>query len=170
VAEYPTRYVVVTGGEPLLAPEIVELTCRLKQRGAHITIETAATIFKPVAADLISMSPKLANSTPWKREGGKFAQMHEHRRLNPAVIEKFLHAHDYQLKFVVERRKDFAEIGEILAQLKGVDAAQVMIMAQGTTVSELKRREKWIVESCKFFGYRFTPRLHIQLFGNRRGT
>jgi 7-carboxy-7-deazaguanine synthase len=170
VAEYPTRYVVVTGGEPLLAPEIVELTCRLKQRGAHITIETAATIFKPVAADLISMSPKLANSTPWKREGGKFAQMHEHRRLNPAVIEKFLHAHDYQLKFVVERRKDFAEIGEILAQLKGVDAAQVMIMAQGTTVGELKRREKWIVESCKLFGYRFTPRLHIQLFGNRRGT
>jgi 7-carboxy-7-deazaguanine synthase len=170
VAEYPTRYVVVTGGEPLLAPEIEELTCRLKQRGAHITIETAATIFKPVAADLISMSPKLANSTPWKREGGKFAQMHEHRRLNPAVIEKFLHAHDYQLKFVVERRKDFAEIGEILAQLKGVDAAQVMIMAQGTTVGELKRREKWIVESCKLFGYRFTPRLHIQLFGNRRGT
>jgi 7-carboxy-7-deazaguanine synthase len=170
VAEYPTRYVVVTGGEPLLAPEIEELTCRLKQRGAHITIETAATIFKPVAADLISMSPKLANSTPWKREGGKFAQMHEHRRLNPAVIEKFLHAHDYQLKFVVERRKDFAEIGEILAQLQGVDSAQVMIMAQGTTVGELKRREKWIVESCKLFGYRFTPRLHIQLFGNRRGT
>jgi 7-carboxy-7-deazaguanine synthase len=96
--------------------------------------------------------------------------MHEHRRLNPTVIEKFLHAHDYQLKFVVERRKDFAEIGEILAQLQGVDSAQVMIMAQGTSTGELKRREKWIVESCKLFGYRFTPRLHIQLFGNRRAT
>ncbi|MGH7809267.1 MAG: 7-carboxy-7-deazaguanine synthase QueE [Candidatus Binatia bacterium] len=170
VAKYPTRYVVVTGGEPLLAPEIEELTCRLKQRGAHLTIETAATLFKPVAADLISMSPKLANSTPWKREGGKFAPIHERRRLNPAVIQKFLHAHDYQLKFVVERRKDFAEIGEILAPLQGVDAAQVMIMAQGTSTGELKRREKWIVESCKLFGYRFTPRLHIQLFGNRRAT
>jgi 7-carboxy-7-deazaguanine synthase len=45
-----------------------------------------------------------------------------------------------------------------------------MIMAQGTSTGELKRREKWIVESCKLFGYRFTPRLHIQLFGNRRGT
>lgn len=170
VAKYPTRYVVVTGGEPLLAPEIEELTFRLKQRGAHLTIETAATIFKPVAADLISMSPKLANSTPWKREGGKFAPTHERRRLNPTVIQKFLHAHDYQLKFVVERRKDFAEIGEILAQLQGVDATQVVIMAQGTSTGELKRREKWIVESCKLFGYRFTPRLHIQLFGNRRGT
>jgi 7-carboxy-7-deazaguanine synthase len=170
VAKYPTPHVVVTGGEPLLAPEIEELSSRLKQRGAHLTIETAATLFKPVAADLISMSPKLANSTPWKRERGKFAPMHERRRLNPAVIQKFLHAHDYQLKFVVERRKDFAEIGEILAQLQGVDATQVMIMAQGTSTGELKRREKWIVESCKLFGYRFTPRLHIQLFGNRRGT
>jgi 7-carboxy-7-deazaguanine synthase len=170
VAKYPTPHVVVTGGEPLLAPEIEELSSRLKQRGAHLTIETAATLFKPVAADLISMSPKLANSTPWKRERGKFAPMHERRRLNPAVIQKFLHAHDYQLKFVVERRKDFAEIGEILAQLQGVDSAQVMIMAQGTSTGELKRREKWIVESCKLFGYRFTPRLHIQLFGNRRAT
>jgi 7-carboxy-7-deazaguanine synthase len=170
VAKYPTPHVVVTGGEPLLAPEIEELSSRLKQRGAHLTIETAATLFKPVAADLISMSPKLANSTPWKRERGKFAPMHERRRLNPAVIQKFLHAHDYQLKFVVERRKDFAEIGEILAQLQGVDATQVVIMAQGTSTGELKRREKWIVESCKLFGYRFTPRLHIQLFGNRRGT
>jgi 7-carboxy-7-deazaguanine synthase len=96
--------------------------------------------------------------------------MHERRRLNAAVIQKFLHAHDYQLKFVVERRKDVAEIGEILAQLRGVDATRVMIMAQGTTVGELKRREKWIVESCKQLGYSFTPRLHIQLFGNRRGT
>src|SRR3990172_578382 len=57
-AKYPARHVVVTGGEPLLAPEIEELTKRLKQRAYHITIESAATIFKPVACDLMSMSPK----------------------------------------------------------------------------------------------------------------
>src|SRR5262245_49416768 len=169
-AKYPTRHVVITGGEPLLAPEISELAQRLKERGAHITIETAATIFKPLDCDLISLSPKLANSTPWKRAGGKFAALHERRRLNYGVMQKFLDAHDHQLKFVVESRADFIEIGEILSQLKRVEPARVLVMAQGVTRGELNRKAKWIVELCKQHGYSFTPRLHIQLFGNRRGT
>ena len=170
VAKYPSRHVVVTGGEPLLAPELGALTEQLKDAGVHITIETAATLFKPVRCDLISLSPKLANSTPWRRARGKFAALHERRRLNLGVIQKFLDVHDYQLKFVVEQKTDFAEIGEILAQLRNVDPARVLIMAQGTTQRELNRQAKWIVESCKEFGYSYTPRLHIQLFGNRRGT
>lgn len=170
VAKYPNRHVVITGGEPLLAAEIDDLTLQLKQRSTHITIETAATIFKPLAADLISMSPKLANSTPWKRARGKFAAMHERRRLNCDVIQNYLDDYDYQLKFVVERREDFVEIGEMLNQLRNVDPARVMIMAQGTKNRELNRKAKWIVELCKQYGFSYTPRLHIQLFGNRRGT
>ena len=170
VAKYPTRHVVITGGEPLLAREIEELTNQLKQRGAHITIETAATIFKPMVCDLISMSPKLANSTPWKRQRGKFAAMHERRRLNYQVIQQFLDGHDYQLKFVVERREDFAEIRQILEQLRNVDPARVLVMAQGVTTRQLNRRAQWIVELCKQYGFSYTPRLHIELFGNRRRT
>ena len=170
VHKYPARHVVVTGGEPLLAPEIEELAKELKREGAHITIETAATIFKPVACDLISMSPKLAHSTPWKREKGKFAKMHEERRLNFGVLQKFLDAYDYQLKFVVERRQDFTEIRDLLDRLVGVDRARVLVMAQGKTSGEVRRKAKWIVELCKEHGYGFTPRLHIDLFGNRRGT
>ncbi len=170
VAKYPTRHVVITGGEPLLAGEVEGLAEQLKRRGAHITIETAATIFKPVVCDLISLSPKLANSTPWKRARGKFAALHERRRLNLPVIQKFLDARDYQLKFVVDGRKDFAEIGGIIGQLQNVDPARVLIMAQGTTVRELNRKAKWIVESCKRHGFSYTPRLQIQLFGNRRAT
>ncbi len=170
VNRYPTRYVVITGGEPLLAPEIEELTHELKKQVSHITIETAATIFKPVLCDLISLSPKLANSTPWHRAGGQFARMHERRRLNLPVIEKYLASYDYQLKFVVDQKQDFGEIGEILRQLKSVDPTRVMIMAQGTTRGELRRKGKWIVEACKQHGYSYTPRLHIELFGNRRGT
>lgn len=169
-ARYPLRHVVITGGEPLLAPEIAELSRQLKKRGAHVTIETAATVFKRFDCDLISLSPKLANSTPWKKARGKFAAMHERRRLNLPAIQKFLDAHDYQLKFVVEERQDFAEIGGIVSQLNNVDPARVLIMAQGTTGRELGRKAKWIVELCKRYGYSYTPRLHIQLFGNRRGT
>ncbi len=169
-AKYPTRHVVITGGEPLLARDVQALAEQLKQSGAHITIETAATIFKAVDCDLISLSPKLANSTPWKRMQGKFAATHERRRSNIAVVQQFLDAHDYQLKFVVEDRRDFAEIGEILSRLKNVDPARVLIMAQGTTRRAISRKAKWIVELCKQHGYSYTPRLHIQLFGNRRGT
>jgi 7-carboxy-7-deazaguanine synthase len=168
--KYPARHVVITGGEPLLAPEIEELTQELKRNGAHITIETAGTIFKPVACDLMSLSPKLANSTPWKRERGKFAGMHEERRLNLGAIQEFLEGYDYQIKFVVERRRDFAEIRDLLDQLDGVDRARVLVMAQGKTSGELRRKAKWIVPLCKDYGFGFTPRLHIDLFGNRRGT
>jgi len=170
VAQFPTRHVVITGGEPLLAPDIEGLTLRLRQHGAHITIETAATIFKPVAADLISLSPKLANSTPWRRKKGEFAAMHEKRRLNFPVMQQFIDGYDYQLKFVVDRKKDLDEVRAVVGQLQHVDAWKVMLMAQGVDQQELARKAQWIVESCKQYGYSYTPRLHIQLFGNRRAT
>jgi 7-carboxy-7-deazaguanine synthase len=170
IDKYPSRYIVITGGEPLLAADLEELTVELQRVGAHITIETAATIFKPIACDLISMSPKLANSTPWKRAGGKFAAMHEKQRLNYSVVEKFLDGYDYQLKFVVNRRTDFAEIGKLLDRLKNVDVAHVLIMPQGKTRKEIRDKSGWIVELCKKHGYGYSPRLHIELFGNRRGT
>lgn len=168
--KYPARHIVITGGEPLLAPEIEELTRELKRNGAHITIETAATIFKPVACDLMSLSPKLANSTPWKKARGKFAEMHEVRRLNFDVLRKFLAGYDCQLKFVVERRSDFKEIGDLLDKLDAVDRMRVLVMAQGKTSAALRRKAKWIVKLCLKHGYGYTPRLHIDLFGNRRGT
>jgi len=169
VKGYPTPFVVVTGGEPLLSPKINELTQKLKKANYHITIETAATIFKPIACDLLSMSPKLSNSTPWKRARGKFAKMHEEHRLNLPVIEKFMEGHDYQLKFVVEQRRDFSEIRGILKRLKNVDSARVLLMAQGKTKRELSKRAPWIVDLCKKYGFRYAPRLHIELYGNRRG-
>jgi 7-carboxy-7-deazaguanine synthase len=170
VAKYPSRHVVVTGGEPFLATEIEELTAKLKPLGSHITIETAATLFKLVACDLISMSPKLANSTPWKRAKGKFAKMHETARLNFAVMQQFIDGYEYQLKFVVNHQDDFSEIEEILGRLENVDSSRVLIMGQGKTARELRDKTKWIVELCKEYGFGYTPRLHIELFGNRRGT
>jgi len=170
VRKYSARHIVITGGEPLLAAEIQELAAALKRAGAHITIETAATIFKPVACDLVSLSPKLANSTPWKRQEGKFAQMHEKRRLDLDVIQRFIDGYDYQLKFVADQKRDFDEIRAILSRLKNVDSGRVLIMPQGKTTEELRNKARWIVELCKKHGYGFTPRLHIELFGNRRGT
>ncbi len=170
VASYPAHHAVITGGEPLLTPEVVALSAALKKAGLHVTIETAATIFRPVVCDLISLSPKLSHSTPWKRAKGRFAPMHERNRLCIDVIQKFIDAYDYQLKFVVNRSQDFAEIDEILHRLRHPDPSRVLIMSQGKTRAELNKKNEWIVEACKQHGYGFTPRLHIDLFGNRRGT
>ena len=92
------------------------------------------------------------------------------RRLNFPVIQQYLDGYDYQLKFVVDGKPDIDEIRSIIAQLQHVDGARVMLMAEGVKQAELNRKAKWIVESCKEYGFSYTPRLHIQLFGNRRGT
>jgi len=167
---YPVSHVVITGGEPLLSLEVEELSEKLKAAGAHLTIETAATIFKPVSCDLVSMSPKLSNSTPWQRQNGKFANMHEQHRLNFNVIQQFIAGYDYQLKFVVDQERDFAEVRQIVDALKNVDATRVLIMAQARNRRQLHQKSRWIVELCKKFGYRYSPRLHIEFYGNRRGV
>ena len=167
---FPTRHVVVTGGEPLIVPEVEPLCAGLRERGYHITVETAATVFKPVACDLASLSPKLSNSTPYQREGGRWAERHERLRLRPDVIRAFMDHCDYQLKFVVEEPGDVTEVEALLERLPGVDRAKVLLMPQGVTREELDRRARWLVEICKDHGFQFCPRLHIELFGNRRGT
>jgi 7-carboxy-7-deazaguanine synthase len=170
VLAYPTLHAVVTGGEPLLAPEIEALCERLRQAGRHITVETAGVVFKPIACDLVSLSPKLSNSTPHQREGGRFAQQHDRLRLQPAVLRAFMGHCDYQLKFVIDREGDIDEVLALVEQLGAVDPGRVLLMPQGVTHEELARRGPWIAELCKRHGFRFCPRLHIELYGNRRGT
>lgn len=169
VRTYPARHVVVTGGEPLLANEIEELCQDFRAAGYHITVETAATVFKPVACDLASLSPKLASSTPWQREGGKHGQRHDRLRINIEVIRRFMEHCPYQLKFVVDRPEDVSEIQTILERLEGVDRSLVLLMPQGVTAGEVAERGRWIAEICKREGFRFCPRVHIDLYGNERG-
>jgi 7-carboxy-7-deazaguanine synthase len=170
IESYPLGHVVLTGGEPLLSHEIEELSVVLKAAGAHVTIETAATIFKNVSCDLLSMSPKLSNSTPWQKQNGRFAAMHEQHRIDSNVVQQFIDRYDYQLKFVVDREQDFAEVRQIVDTLRNVDTTRVLMMAQATNRRQLHHKSQWIVELCKKFGFGYSPRLHIELYGNRRGV
>ncbi|HMP03730.1 MAG TPA: 7-carboxy-7-deazaguanine synthase QueE [Gemmatales bacterium] len=165
----PTRHVVVTGGEPLLAADVGELCAALRAGGWHITIETAATIAKEVVADLMSLSPKLANSTPWERDT-RWAALHEQRRLNLDAIRFLMGLADYQFKFVIDQPGDTAEVLALLEQLPEVDRAKVLLMPQATTPTELAEKSTWLSAECLRLGLRFGPRLHLQLFGHRRGT
>ena len=173
VAQFNCEHVVLTGGEPMIMPDIVELCDALRAwRGDyHITVETAATVHKPLKLDLASLSPKLSNSTPWDREGGRFAQAHERQRINLPVIQQFIDGSPaFQLKFVVSSERDLAEIGALLAQLRGWEPPDVLLMPEGIDAATLHGRAEWIADVCKRTGFRFCPRLHVELYGNTRGT
>jgi 7-carboxy-7-deazaguanine synthase len=171
VSEFRARHVVLTGGEPLIMPEIEPLCVELRRQGLHLTVETAATVFKRLPIDLASLSPKLANSTPIDRDGGRFAAAHERQRMNYPVIQQFIDSSpEFQLKFVVSRESDLVEIRGVLSHLKGWQPPDVLLMPEGTDAATLDARAGWIGEICKHEGFRYCPRLHVHLYGNQRGT
>ena len=172
VSNHPAKHVVLTGGEPMVARDIRELAAALKKLGHHITIETAATIAPDgIACDLASLSPKLRTSGPDERLPAAWREKHDTLRWQPAVVKAWLTAHGYQLKFVVAQAADVDEIEGMLAQLgMEIPRAKVLLMPEGTTVEALRAKAGWLGELCKVRGYRYAPRLHIELYGNRRGT
>jgi 7-carboxy-7-deazaguanine synthase len=171
VESFGAKHVVLTGGEPMIMPDIGDLSAALRALGLHVTIETAATVFKPIAMDLASLSPKLANSTPWLVYDGKFAAAHERQRVNVPVIQQFIDtAPAFQLKFVVESEAELDEIRALLDRLTGWKPEDVLLMPEGVDAAVLNGRAGWIAEVCKRTGFRFCPRLHVSLYGNQRGT
>lgn len=167
------RHAVVTGGEPMIFEPVGELTRRLREAGLHVTIETAGTVFREVACDLMSISPKLASSTPVGDERdptGAWAARHEARRIDLDALQRLLDAHPVrQLKFVACRPEDLAEIEGLLGRLAGWSAPEVMLMPEGTDVETIRSRS-WVAAACVERGWRYCPRLHIDLFGDTRGT
>jgi 7-carboxy-7-deazaguanine synthase len=165
VKAHPARHAVVTGGEPMIAPEIVPLTERLGALGLHVTVETAGTVFQPVFCDLMSISPKLANSVP----DGRWAAQHDRLRIQHHVLCELMSRYAYQLKFVVERPQDLDEIRGLIERLRAA-RDRVVLMPEGVEAERLRERSLWLAEICKDEGFRFSPRLHVDLWGNRRGV
>jgi len=172
VERYPARHVVLTGGEPMIAKELPELAAALKELGYHLTIETAATVPpEGIACDLASLSPKLLNSAPDARLSQAWRKKHEALRWQPAVVRAWLERYEYQLKFVVAQPGDVEEIETMVAALKReVPRDRVLLMPEGVTLEQVRSRAGWLGELCKARGFRYAHRLHLELFGNRRGT
>lgn len=169
IALFAASHVVLTGGEPMIAAEIVELTRRLRDARLHITVETAGTMYASVVCDLMSISPKLSNSTPQEREGGRWAAQHDRLRYQPQVLKRLIENYPYQLKFVVSSKQDLEEIAAIRQDLDA-PAATVVLMPEGTDRNVLRDRGLWLADICKAEGYRYSPRLHIDLWGDKRGV
>lgn len=172
VDSFPAQHCVLTGGEPMVAKEIHALASALKERGKHITIETAATVLpEGIACDLASLSPKLRNSAPDQRLPDAWRQKHDKLRWNPAVVRQWIDQYRFQLKFVVTSPKDITEIQLLLQDLgRSIPPARILLMPEGTSEEAIRGNAPALVELCKQHGYRYTDRLHVRLFGHTRGT
>ena len=161
------EHVVITGGEPLLVPQLVPFTRAVAELGRCITIETAGTVDVPVTAGLMSISPKLANSTP---DHPVWRERHDRRRHRPEVIRRLTREYDYQLKFVIDKPEDVADVESYLAAFPHITPERVYLMPQARDREPLREKNAWVEPLAASRGWRVSPRLHIELFGNTRGT
>jgi 7-carboxy-7-deazaguanine synthase len=182
VRSLPPRHVVVTGGEPLLFPDAVDLCRVLRHEGWHVTIETAGTVLPddpdqivadPIA-DLMSISPKPASSTPPAETPGGWAPRHEDARRRDDVLRVLIAAGPSQLKFVIDTPADLAEavawLDDLGLKADRVDRRSVCLMPQGRSEEELALTTAWLEPECRRLGFHFAPRHHVRWFGHTRGT
>jgi 7-carboxy-7-deazaguanine synthase len=179
VATHDADHVVLTGGEPMMHEASVELLDRLGERGYHTTVETNGTIYRDAHIDLASISPKLASSTPTADRDptgdGDWAERHEERRIEMDALARLVDEYESQLKFVVTGSEDMAEITDLVEQVRNATATQVadsdvLLMPEGVTREELEETRTVVAKLAMEYGYRYTPRLHVDLWNDAPGT
>jgi 7-carboxy-7-deazaguanine synthase len=163
-------HVVLTGGEPMLLESLVPLAALLRRSGRHITIETAGTVDRPVACDLMSISPKLSNSDPPGDTAGGWHIRHRSRRCVPEVIRRLVRDYEYQVKFVVDSPASCEELQRYLEQFPEIRRDRALLMPEGTDATVLAERASWLEPFCRDRGLHYCPRRHVEWFGSRRGT
>ncbi|GAA0660568.1 7-carboxy-7-deazaguanine synthase QueE [Natronoarchaeum mannanilyticum] len=180
VEEYEEAdHVVLTGGEPLVHDAAVDLIERLDAAGYHVTVETNGTIHRDAPIDLASVSPKLSNSTPTAERDpageGEWAERHDDRRIDMDALTALVEDYDTQLKFVVADDEDLPEILDLLDRLRAAAAVpvpdeDVLLMPEGATRERLAETRERVADLALEHGFRYTPRLHVDLWNDAPET
>lgn len=163
--------VIITGGEPTLCPDLSEIISLCREKEKKITLETNGTrlIAEDLmrSVDLVSLSPKLSNSSPVDKAT---ALRHDKDRIHLPVIQRWIElSADYQLKFVVSAPEDIQEIKTLIQGLD-LDQRKIYLMPEGRTENELQQKRLWLADICIREGFHYCERLHIIIYGDRRGV
>lgn len=174
IVAFDCKHIVITGGEPFIQKhQLMALTGRLKALHKHVTIETNGTIYFDTGADLLSISPKLTGSEPNNKQCGiKWQQMHNERRINSKVLEKFLCNTNYQFKFVITQNDYEAVINEVkyLQKEFGIPSEKIYLMPEGTTANEVQKTQKITINAALMNDWCYSDRLHVRLWDDTRGV
>lgn len=169
------KYAMITGGEPMIHSTLLQNLCDiLHSYNMYVTIETCGSDYVKTNADLISLSPKLNNSTPKLSNSinQEMINRHENFRKNYSAMKLLIQNQndnnkDYQLKFVISDIKDIEEIKNIQNILE-VPNNFVFLMPEGIYVEQIMEGQKKLYDICMKEKYNLSDRLHIRMFGNQR--
>ena len=165
VSLYPCHNVVFTGGEPMLQQDqLTEVARILRATNSEyeFEVETNGTILPHAGFDEIvtryNVSPKLGNSG-----------MPQSSRLIPETMTAFVRNPKAVFKFVCSETGDAEEIAAFERDYH-VSRRRILVMPEAIDQRSLEERRPAVFELCKARGWRYTDRLHIALFGDRRGV
>lgn len=154
IHNFRCKHVVVTGGEPFLQPGVVELINSLVDSGHYVTVETNGTIYRESKAQFYSISPKLSSANCKDT-------------IDIDVLKKFLQF-DHQVKFVVNTKEDLNEIQMLLLKLS--QRTNVYLMPQALSNKECEEKQRWLLPLCRDNKFSYCERVHVKLWGSKRGV
>ena len=165
VQTFPCKNLILTGGEPLLQQDAWEAlihTLRTIDPDYRIEVESNGTqVPTPAIADAVdqfNISPKLSNS-------GNAPSLRESKN----AMEWFAQSSKSWFKFVIQSPDDLAEM-QALEQRYRIPRQRILLMPEGRDEATLHNRRLWLADLCRDHGYRFSDRLHVQLWGAKRGV
>lgn len=159
IAKYPCRRLVITGGEPLLHTAAIDELLNLLGQEWAVEIETNGTLpGSPFIRERcqLNVSPKLPSA------------QNRARTIKPGVLAQLLASRNPWFKFVVADQTDFNALLQIVEQCQ-LPSERIIVMPEGQDVETLAEHALLIVEQVKEHGFRLLPRLHVMMYGNRRG-
>lgn len=165
VAAFGCKNVILTGGEPMLQqPGLVALAELLRARSSdyRFEVETNGTLLPTpafdAAVDQYNVSPKLENSANPRR-----------LREKPATLRFFAASPKANFKFVLAEKTDLEEVLTLI-KTYSIPPEKIWLMPEGTSARSLGQRRKWLIEICKQYGFRYSDRLHVQIWGAKKGV
>lgn len=165
IRRFPCKNLVLTGGEPMLQQaSLVELMRALRavDLGYWFEVESNGTIVPlpefDALIDQYNISPKLANSAN-----------SQSLREKPKAYQFFSESSKAHFKFVIAERQDLEEVLE-LANRYSIASSKVWLMPEATSRPALSKKRQWLVEVCKERSFRYTDRLHVEIWGSKKGV
>lgn len=153
-----SRLLVITGGEPLQHPSLEAVLEGALERWARVEVETSGIAPPPRSHEHLyyNVSPKLSSATP--RAAETWAHL-EAWLAEPQATFKIVIAGEDDLDRFLDWQRDHE-----------VPGARVMLMPEGMSAEALRERAAWLAPFCVRHGLRMSPRLHVWLWGAKRGV